>query len=64
MLLVCLCVLIINFWMAEAMFIELDDMATEPISAGYFINPSHLFLCLCDYPLTVAWERPCQVEYV
>jgi hypothetical protein len=32
-------------------------MATEPISAAYFINPSHQSVCLYAYPHIVARQR-------
>jgi hypothetical protein len=31
--------------------------ATAPISAMYFVNPSHYSLCLSAYPPIVTWQR-------
>jgi hypothetical protein len=49
----------INFWMAESIFTKfgMHIMAPEPISKVYFINPSHLPLCLYVYPPIVAGEQ-------
>jgi hypothetical protein len=44
----CLYIPPINFWVPEPVFTKLDVyiMAPEPISAAYFINPSHQSVCL------------------
>jgi hypothetical protein len=51
---VCVCVwdsLPINFRMPESVFMKLGMyiMTPEPISAAYFINPSHQSVCLCVF---------------
>jgi hypothetical protein len=48
----CLCILPINFWMAEPVFMKLGMymMAPEVIWAAYFIIPSHQSVCLYVYP--------------
>jgi hypothetical protein len=45
--------------MAEPIFMKLGMyiMAPKPISAAYFINPSHQSVCLYVYPLIVAGQR-------
>jgi hypothetical protein len=45
--------------MPEQMFMELGMYIITPelISAAYFINPSHQFVCLCVYPSTFARHR-------
>jgi hypothetical protein len=44
------------FWMPDPIFMNIFMyiMAPEPISAAYFINPSHQFVCLYVYPHIVA----------
>jgi hypothetical protein len=37
--------------------VHIGNMASEPISTTYFINPSHQSVCLWVYPLIVARER-------
>jgi hypothetical protein len=41
--------LLINFWMAEPVFVKLGVyiMTPEPISAAYFINPISLCVYMC-----------------
>jgi hypothetical protein len=45
--------------MPEPIYLELGMyiMAPEPISAAYFINPSHQSVCLYVYPRIVARQR-------
>jgi hypothetical protein len=45
--------------MSEPVFMKLSMyiMAPEPISAAYFLNPSHQSMHLCVYPLLVARQR-------
>jgi hypothetical protein len=56
MLSVCLLIPLINFRMAESIFMKLgiSIMATQPISAEYFINPSHQSLCMGISPRLLA----------
>jgi hypothetical protein len=45
--------------MPEPIFMKLDmyNMAPEPTSTAYFINPSHLLVCLYVSPPIVARQR-------
>jgi hypothetical protein len=49
----------LTFECLNPIFIKLGMciMAPEPISAAYFINPSHQSLCLYVYPPIVARQR-------
>jgi hypothetical protein len=62
MLSVCLCIPPIKFKMPELLFMihGMYNMASEPISAVHFINPSQQSVCPYVYPTTVARQRLCK----
>jgi hypothetical protein len=49
----------VKFWMPEPIFMKFGvrTIVYERISTAYFINPSHQFLCLYEYPATFARQR-------
>jgi hypothetical protein len=46
---------LINFWMPEPIFMKrgMYNMAPDPISMTYFINPSNHFVSVYVYPLSL-----------
>jgi hypothetical protein len=56
----CLCILLINFWMLESIFMKLRMLyviASEPISTVYFINLSQQSEYICIRPGSVKIYR-------